>query len=369
MQREIAVSCGIRRRGLDAHDPWVELPQNRCELAESAGNMGDAISSIGKATLNGTKESTAIGNAGVHEHAVEAKEQGATELEVFPVISIAQGVQESRGIGRSQSESDGVDPAHERGCIIEGKRLGSHHYSLAHFDDYVGRKISMVGGTMRIDIWSDVACPWCYIGKRELERALTLFDNDIATEIVWHSFELDPNAPEERMGTLESLIAKKYQMSEEQARSANVRLTTIAANLGLTYNLDRVRVSNTFTAHRLVHYAATEGCGDEMKEALFAAYFTDGRLVSDHDVLADIAQNLGLDREETMMVLTTDAFADAVRHDEMTAQQLGFTSVPTFVFDRRMVAIGAQDASVIGDIIAQAMAEADHGNSGAQGRP
>ncbi len=194
---------------------------------------------------------------------------------------------------------------------------------------------------MEVDIWSDIACPWCYIGKRRFEQALAEFEDADDVHVTWRSFELDPNAPAQREGDLAELLAAKYGMSVEQAQASQDQLTQTAAAEGLEFRFDIARSGLTFDGHRLIHLAATHGRADEMKERLMRAYFTEGELIADHETLVRIASEVGISKLETRTVLAGTRFADAVRADEAIAQQLGITAVPTFVVNRKLAMSGA----------------------------
>ena len=194
---------------------------------------------------------------------------------------------------------------------------------------------------MEVDIWSDIACPWCYIGKRRFEEALAEFEHADDVHVTWRSFELDPSAPAQREGDLAGLLAAKYGMTVEQARASQQQLTQTAAAEGLDFRFDIARSGLTFDGHRLVHLAATHGRGDAMKERLLRAYFTEGELIADHETLVRLASEVGISKLETRTVLAGDRYAEAVRADEAIAQQLGITAVPTFVVNRKLAMSGA----------------------------
>jgi len=194
---------------------------------------------------------------------------------------------------------------------------------------------------LRVEIWSDVICPWCYIGKRRFERALEQFEHRDAVEVVWKSFELDPSAPAEPQPQLERL-ATKYGVSREEAGQMNARVSGLAAELGLEYHLQNALSGNTFDAHQLIQLGRERGVQDALKEALLKAYFTDGIAISDRDALVSVAASVGLDPAEARAVLEEGRYADAVREDEDLAQMLGATGVPFFVLDRRYGVVGAQ---------------------------
>lgn len=195
---------------------------------------------------------------------------------------------------------------------------------------------------MDVEIWSDIACPWCYIGKRRFEAALERFDHRDQVRVTWRSFELDPEAPPERQGDLAAALAKKYGMSVEQARASQQNLTELAAGEGLVYHFDRARSGNTFDAHRIVAQAREHRLQDAMKERLLRAYFTEGELISDPETLARLAGEVGVPAEQVRATLASDRYVDEVRDDELTARRLGISAVPTFVVDRELGASGAQ---------------------------
>jgi len=193
-----------------------------------------------------------------------------------------------------------------------------------------------------VEIWSDIACPWCYVGKRRFESALAQFEHRDEVNISWRSFELDPDAPHEREGDRAERLAQKYGMTVAQAREAEQRLTDVAAGEGLDFRFDIARSGTTFDGHRVVHLAGEHGLQDAMKERLLRAYFTEGQLVSDKDTLVRLAVEVGLAEEEVREMLAGDRYAEDVREDERTAGQLGISAVPTFVVDRALGASGAQ---------------------------
>jgi predicted DsbA family dithiol-disulfide isomerase len=210
---------------------------------------------------------------------------------------------------------------------------------------------------VEIEIWSDIACPWCYIGKRRFEAALAEFEHRDEVRVTWRSFELDPGAPPERAGDRAERLAEKYGMTVEQARAAEQQLTGVAVDEGLPFRFDIARSGSTFDAHRLVHLAETHGLQDAMKERLLRAYFTEGELMSDHDALVRLAAEVGLDEQEVRELLSGDRYVDDVRADERTASELGISAVPTFVVDRRLGTSGAQPPEALLDLLRQGWAE------------
>jgi len=206
---------------------------------------------------------------------------------------------------------------------------------------------------VNVEIWSDIACPWCYIGKRRFEAALERFEHRDEVNVTWRSFELDPGAPPERTGDRAERLAKKYGMTVEQAREAEQQLTGVAAEEGLPFRFDIARSGSTFDGHRLVHLAQTHGLQDEMKERLLRAYFTEGELISDQDTLVRLAGEVGIEDQEVREMLVGDRYADEVRADERTAGEAGISAVPTFVLDRKLGASGAQPPENLLDLLRQ----------------
>jgi predicted DsbA family dithiol-disulfide isomerase len=200
---------------------------------------------------------------------------------------------------------------------------------------------------MRVEIWSDIACPWCYIGKRRFDAALERFEHRDEVEVVWRSFELDPGAPPEQEGELADRLAGKYGTTREQIEARWESMTAMAREDGLELRFERVRGANTFDAHRLTHLAASHGLRDELVERLFRAYHSEGQLVSDRAVLEALAADAGVPAEEARTTLHSDRYAADVREDERTAASLGISAVPFFVVDRSMGASGAHPPEIL----------------------
>ena len=219
---------------------------------------------------------------------------------------------------------------------------------------------------MHVEIWSDIACPWCYIGKRRFEAALAGFGHRDEVTVTWRSFELDPEAPSERTGDRAERLAEKYGMTVEQAREAERSLTQTAAGDGLEFHFEIARGGNTFDGHRLVHLAAEHGLQDAMKERLLRAYFTDGELIGDHATLQRLAVEVGLPADEVAAMLAGERFAGDVREGERTAGAFGISAVPTFVVDRAIGASGAQPPDALLELLRQGWARAgEHAGVGA----
>ncbi len=210
---------------------------------------------------------------------------------------------------------------------------------------------------MRIDVWSDLVCPWCYLGKRRLERALAGFEHRDQVEIVHRAFELDATRPAGQTADRVASLASKYGMTEARARTMEEEMERRAAGDGLEYHLVGGVVGNTFDAHRLVHLGRTRELGDVVLERLYRAHFTEGRSIFDVASLAELGAEAGLDREEARCALEGDAHAAEVRIDERAAQEMGITGVPFFVLGGRYAISGAQPAETFAGALARAWTE------------
>ena len=210
---------------------------------------------------------------------------------------------------------------------------------------------------MQVEIWSDVVCPWCYLGKRRFEQALAGFDHRDEVEVDYRSFELDPTAPTGSTTPTVELLAGKYGMSPADAEQAQRQMTERAAADGLTFRMDGLRSGNTADAHRLLHYAKAQGKQAELVERLHRAYFTDQASVFDPASLTAHAVEVGLDGAEVARVLAGDDYADAVQADVAEARSLGANGVPFFVIDRRYAISGAQPAELLRQALERAWDE------------
>ena len=210
---------------------------------------------------------------------------------------------------------------------------------------------------MHVEIWSDIACPWCYVGKRRFEAALAGFPHRSAVTVTWRSFELDTRAPRQHDVPQPELLARKYGMTLADANSMNARMTEAAASEGLTFRLDLVKVGNTFDAHRLLHFAAAHGKRAALGERFFAAYLGEGAALGDIETLVLLTGDVGLDPAQVRAVLSGDEYASAVRADEAEAQEIGVTGVPYFLLDRRYGISGAQGPEVLRGALEQAWEE------------
>jgi predicted DsbA family dithiol-disulfide isomerase len=199
---------------------------------------------------------------------------------------------------------------------------------------------------MKVEIWSDVMCPFCYIGKRKFEKALSEFEGKENVEIEWKSFQLNPAMKTDPQKNINQYLSEIKGWSLQQAQEAHARVTAMAKEVGLNYDFDKAIVANSFDAHRLIQFAKRKERGDQMEEALFKAYFIDGRNTADHATLISLAVEAGLDATETKAVLDSGIFADEVEADIELAGQIGVRGVPFFVFDRKYAVSGAQAPEV-----------------------
>jgi predicted DsbA family dithiol-disulfide isomerase len=204
---------------------------------------------------------------------------------------------------------------------------------------------------IKVDIWSDIACPWCYIGKRKFETAAAGFDGEI--EIEYHSFELQPDTPVDFDGTPAEFLMRKKGLPLEQVQQMLSRVTDIAGQVGLNYDYDSVKQTNTVLAHELIHYAKAKGRQVDMKERLLKAFFVDGRHVGRVEDLADLAAEIGFDRADVVRALTEHDYLADVKADEELAATYGIHGVPFFVFDGKYGVSGAQDPATFAQVLDQ----------------
>lgn len=206
---------------------------------------------------------------------------------------------------------------------------------------------------MRVDVWSDVVCPFCYIGKKRLEHVAA--EAGIDLEIHWHSFELDPDAPAKHDTSNTERLAKKYGRTYEEMEEMERNIAAMAASEGIDFQWQKANSGNSFNAHRIIHLAQSKGLGNEAKEAFFHAYMTEGLAIGEREVVEEIASRIGLDNAEVEYVLDSDELADFVRHDEKIAhEQLKVTGVPFFVFDQKLALSGAQPREIFLQALQQA---------------
>ncbi|AHV96230.1 DsbA family oxidoreductase [Paenibacillus sabinae] len=209
---------------------------------------------------------------------------------------------------------------------------------------------------MKIEVWSDYVCPFCYIGKRRLEHALSQFPEQDKVEVEFRSFQLDPDAgPTSK--SIHELLAAKYGMTVEQAKTMNAQVADQAMGVGLDFRFDTMIHANTYDSHRLAHFAKTKGLEAGLTERLMKGYFTDGLNLGDRETLAALAAEAGLDKEEATNVLNSDAYAEEVKADIEAAQRLGVTGVPFFVFNNKYAISGAQPGPVFSEVLDQVWSE------------
>jgi predicted DsbA family dithiol-disulfide isomerase len=231
---------------------------------------------------------------------------------------------------------------------------GIKHVSLIYHGEV---KMSPEKNEMTVEIWSDVVCPWCYIGKRRFEQAFELFEHRNSVKVVWRSFELDPAAPRTPNQTVREMLASKYGVTLEEADAMQSRVSNLAAEEGLDYRLDLTKRTNTFDAHRLLHYAKTVGKQDALKERLMRGYFIEGAAPADSETLVALAAEAGLDAQAARGVVESRDFADEVRADEERAVRLGIRGVPFFLAAGQFGASGAQPAEVLRGLLQRAWDE------------
>ena len=209
---------------------------------------------------------------------------------------------------------------------------------------------------MRIDIWSDVVCPWCYIGKRWLEAALAMMPELGDVQLVWHSFQLDPTATPGDATPLVQKLARKYGRTIDQAQAMMDQVATTGAADGLGFRFDIAQSANTLKAHGLLHLGLHRGVQEPVKERLMKAYFCEGGNLNDTDTLVALAAEAGLDAAETLETIQNDAFAEDVAHDIQQAREIGISGVPFFVFNQRYAVSGAQPADTLVEVMRKAAA-------------
>lgn len=210
---------------------------------------------------------------------------------------------------------------------------------------------------MKVEIWSDYMCPFCYIGKRRFEEALESFPHKDQIEVIYRSYELNPNEQRDTEETTYESLAKKYGMSVQEAKSMTENVVQQAKTVGLNYNFDVIKPTNSFDAHRLTHYAAEQGKAQGLTERLFSAYFEQGEHIGSREVLIRLAGEVGIDPIQAEKVLSESAYAEEVRSDEKQGAALGIQGVPFFVIDRKYGISGAQPPQVFTDALTQAWSE------------
>jgi predicted DsbA family dithiol-disulfide isomerase len=206
---------------------------------------------------------------------------------------------------------------------------------------------------MQVEIWSDVICPWCYIGKRRFETALADFSHKQDVQVIWHSFELDRNSPSQYSETLTEMLSHKYGVTLQKAEEMNAHVSALAKQIGLEYRLREARPGNTLDAHRLLHFAVSRQLGDKAMECIMRAYFSDALPVGDRAALARLSPEFGISTSDALKMLESDVYIDTVRADEARAADFDISGVPFFVIDGQVGISGAQPIQVFTDALNQ----------------
>lgn len=210
---------------------------------------------------------------------------------------------------------------------------------------------------MKVDIWSDVRCPFCYIGKRKFEKALEKFSHKNEIEVNWHSFELDPSLKTDPSVNALEHISEIKAISKSQAEGMFQHVTQVAKEIGLDFDFEKNVVANSFNAHRLIQLAKTKGLANEAEEALFKAHFIEGKNIDDEETLIQTGVSIGLDENDVEEIFSSDAFAEKVKHDEMQAQSFGIRGVPFFILNNKYAVSGAQSPEVFSQALSQSWTE------------
>lgn len=208
---------------------------------------------------------------------------------------------------------------------------------------------------MKIEVWSDYVCPFCYIGKRRLEEAIEMAGLNDEVEVVFKAYELDPNAVATSDQSMVTMLAEKYNISLEEAKAMTDHVATQAQSVGLSYDFEKMTPANTFQAHRLAKFAEEKQLGDEMTERLLHAYFVEGEKIGKYETLMNLAEEVGLSKEETQAMLHSDAYIDDVKKDIEEASQIGVQGVPFFVINRQFAISGAQPAETFVEALQKAL--------------
>ena len=210
---------------------------------------------------------------------------------------------------------------------------------------------------MKVEIWSDIMCPFCYIGKRRFEAAMSAFEFSGKVSVEWHSFQLDPDIQPADGKNLHAYLSERKGISLEQSVNMHRQLTEMAKDAGLEYHFDKAVIANSFDAHRFIQFAKTAGKDDAAEERLFRAYFTEGKDISDHEVLTELGKDIGLEEDQVAAALKDDSYAYKVRQDIDEAAQLGIRGVPFFVFNRKYAVSGAQPEEMFLQALQQSFAD------------
>ncbi|HRH01495.1 MAG TPA: DsbA family oxidoreductase [Bacteroidia bacterium] len=215
---------------------------------------------------------------------------------------------------------------------------------------------------LKIEIWSDVMCPFCYIGKRKLEKAIADFAAKDLVEVDWKSYQLNPELRTEEGKNIHTYLSEIKGISLERAKQLNEHVTNMAKQVGLNYNMDKAVVANSFDAHRLSLFAKSKGKQNELVESLFRAYFTEGKNTADHAILVELGKSIGLDEIEMKKFLSSNDLSEQVKQECNEAVELGVTGVPFFVFNRTYAVSGAQEVAVFKQVLTKLMETVDSSN-------
>ena len=235
-------------------------------------------------------------------------------------------------------------PVKQKTRFIQSQSLKNPYIGLQTF--VPASCYNLTTNNMKVEIWSDVMCPFCYIGKRRFEKAMAQFPDRHKVEVVWKSFQLNPDMKTDPSKSINQYLSESKGWTTEQARQVNAQVTKMAEAEGLHYDFDRAIVANSFDAHRLIQLAKTKGKGDEMEERLFKAYFTEGKNTADHQTLAELGVDVGLNPEDVQNMLSGKSYTEEVEKDIYESRQIGVRGVPYFVFNDRYVVTGAQPSEM-----------------------
>jgi predicted DsbA family dithiol-disulfide isomerase len=228
----------------------------------------------------------------------------------------------------------------------------------------INSKLEYKPEKIKIEIWSDVMCPWCYIGKRRFEKALDEFEHKGEVDVEWKSFQLNPAMKTDPSKNINVYLSEIKGCTLEDAQQMNQQVTGLAKEVGLEYDFDKAVVANSFDAHRLIQYAKEAGKGDQAEERLFKAYFTEGKNIASHETLVQLGSEIGLEENEVKEMLAGERFTDEVKHDVYEARQIGVRGVPFFLFNGKYAISGAQQTELFVDTLKKAWHEGKKNKAG-----
>lgn len=290
----------------------------------------------------------------VRKERVEPQNERPADGEVGPLGPLRHRREKSVWIRGTETQPDNVIRPQQRDGFFQGAFASRHPNSLPATRGSVSRW--SVAYELTVDVWSDVVCPFCYLGHAQLRRAVEQLDEpEVNVVIRHHAFELDPNSANRFEQSITELIAKKYQTSPENIASMHERMEQSAAQYGMHWRLNDAQPFNSFRAHRAIAHAATQGLGDELLQRYFRAYFSEGAYLGTDEALVALADEVGATGVAT--ALNSDAYVDEVRSDEAQAHELGITGVPSMVVDGRFMIVGAQGPEKINEVLRRALAK------------